>query len=91
MTGETGTLLSFFKPDTCVICGAETAHQYVNDPCDGDTTHSSESVQAERQEPGVSARTSSRRSRTCRRHRTFLRLTAVSFASRATGSTSSRP
>ncbi|MGO9100380.1 MAG: hypothetical protein ACLP9Y_13395 [Mycobacterium sp.] len=91
MISEAGTLLGFFEPGTCVFCGAETAHQHLNDLCDGDTTYFSESVQAERQKTSdlrtdlIATLADLQRQRTSlRRHLAQTRTRAADISTRLT-------
>lgn len=49
MLNEAGSLLGYFRPGTCVFCGAEPEYQHLSDPCDGDTTYFRQSIEAEQQ------------------------------------------
>ncbi|MEU4806372.1 AAA family ATPase [Actinosynnema sp. NPDC023587] len=44
---EAGSLLGYFTPGRCVFCGAEPAHQHLNEDCADDTTALAESVREE--------------------------------------------
>lgn len=48
MVGEAGTILGFFTPGVCVVCGADPAHQRHDDHVPQDVTNLAESVDAER-------------------------------------------
>lgn len=47
MIAEAGNLLGYFRPGTCVFCGAEPASQHLNLDCEGDTTSFGVSVDSE--------------------------------------------
>jgi seryl-tRNA synthetase len=47
MIAEAGNLLGYFKPGTCVFCGAEPEYQHYNRTCPGESTAFQQSVKAE--------------------------------------------
>lgn len=53
MIAEAGNLLGYFRPGTCVFCGAEPSSQHLNLNCEGDSTSFGLAIEVETQKTRV--------------------------------------